>query len=263
MSTKIAAQLYTVRDHTKSAADFAATLERVSRIGYRAVQLSAVGCMSGESPEVSAAEARRMLDANGLQCIATHRSWEQLADATAAEIDFHHTLGCNFTAIGGIPHPFCQGGAAGYRQFIAGAGPTLQQLHAAGIAFGYHNHAYEFERSGAGRQTLFDLFIDEACDLMKLELDLYWIDHAGVNPQRIVERCHGRIPVIHLKDKEVVAPDGPVMAPIGEGNLDWEHLIPACEAAGVEWYCVEQDICRRDAFDCLRSSYDFLKGFGL
>ncbi len=69
------------------------------------------------------------------------------------------------------------------------------------------------------------------------------------------------MPVIHIKDKEM-AGDEAVMAPIGEGNLDWEHLLPACEAAGVEWYAVEQDICRRDPFDCLRSSFEFLRRHG-
>ena len=79
---------------------------------------------------------------------------------------------------------------------------------------------------------------------------------------RVLERCHGRVPVIHLKDKEVVA-EGPVMAPIGEGNMDWAHIVPACEAAGVRWYCVEQDTCRRDPFDCLQSSFAYLAGLGL
>jgi sugar phosphate isomerase/epimerase len=37
------------------------------------------------------------------------------------------------------------------------------------------------------------------------------------------------VPVIHIKDKEMAGND-PVMAPIGEGNLDWDSLIPACEA---------------------------------
>ena len=86
------------------------------------------------------------------------------------------------------------------------------------------------------------------------------MDHAGVSPERVFERCGGRVPIIHLKDKEVVAKDGPVMAAIGEGNLDWPHILPACAQAGVEIYAVEQDICRRDPFDCLRSSFEFLTG---
>jgi sugar phosphate isomerase/epimerase len=71
------------------------------------------------------------------------------------------------------------------------------------------------------------------------------------------------VPVIHVKDKEVVPGDGPVMAAVGEGNLDWAGILPACAQAGVEVYAVEQDICRRDPFDCLRSSYEFLQAQGV
>jgi sugar phosphate isomerase/epimerase len=48
------------------------------------------------------------------------------------------------------------------------------------------------------------------------------------------------------------------MAPIGEGNLDWNEFLPALETAGSKWICVEQDQCLRDPFDCMKSSYDYL-----
>ena len=44
MSTsQIAAQLYTVRDFTKTPADIAQTLKKVKQLGYDAVQCSALG----------------------------------------------------------------------------------------------------------------------------------------------------------------------------------------------------------------------------
>jgi len=52
MKEKLAVQLFTLRDFTLTAEDFAKTLQRVAAIGYPAVQLSAVGCMGGESPSV-------------------------------------------------------------------------------------------------------------------------------------------------------------------------------------------------------------------
>jgi sugar phosphate isomerase/epimerase len=214
--------------------------------------------MNGERPEVSAQEARDLLDRNGLRCLATHRSWDDLAQRTDAEIAFHHTLGCDYVAIGGIPGSYGARGAEGYAQFVTDAAPTIARLKAAGIRFGCHNHDHEFRRIGPGRRTLYDILIEAGADFT-LEIDVYWADHAGINPVRLFERCAGRVPVIHLKDKEVVAGEGPVMAAIGEGNLDWEGILPACQAAGVEVYAVEQDICRRDPFDCLRSSYEFLK----
>ena len=91
-----------------------------------------------------------------------------------------------------------------------------------------------------------------------LEVDTYWVANAGVDPARLLDRCAGRIPVIHVKDMEVAPVDGPVMAPVGEGNLDWNSILSSAKAGGTEWLLVEQDTCRRDPFLCLRSSYEFL-----
>ena len=41
---------------------------------------------------------------------------------------------------------------------------------------------------------------------------------------------------------------------MGTGRISF----PRAKRAGVEWYAVEQDTCRRDPFDCLRSSFDYL-----
>jgi len=262
MKSKLAAQMYTVRESTKTAADLADTLKRIAAMGYPAVQMSAVGAMNGDNPAVTARQARQWLDDNGLKCIATHRSWDSLFEQTDREIEFHHELGCDYTAIGGLPGIYAELGAEGFKAWTLDAAPVIAKLKAAGIRFGYHNHAHEFARYGAARRPLYDIFVEDGGADLMLELDVYWAEHAGLNPVRVIERANGRLPVVHIKDKEVVGNE-PVMAPIGEGNLDWSTIIPALEAAGVEWYAVEQDECRRDPFDCLRSSFDYLAAFPL
>lgn len=263
MAKKIAVQMYTVREHTKTASDLAATLRKIREIGYPAVQMSAVGAMNGDQPEVDAATARKMLDDNGLICIATHRPWDRLVDHLEEEIEFHKTLGCDYVAIGGIPTSY-EHSYEGYRRFVEDAKPILARLKQEGIRFGHHNHSHEFHRPERHGKTFEDILIDEAPADLMLELDLYWIEHAGLNCVRILERTHGRVPVIHIKDKEVIQGKNETrIAPIGEGNMDWDGIIPACEAAGVRWYAVEQDQCYRDPFDCLKSSFDFLVSKGL
>ncbi|NRA36532.1 MAG: hypothetical protein HRU15_00185 [Planctomycetes bacterium] len=126
MASKIALQLFTVREHTKTASDFSQTLQKARAIGYTAVQLSAVGCMNGEQPEVDAQTAKQMLDDNGLRCIATHRSWDDLLHHTQREIEFHQILECDFVAIGGIGSH--EQSCAGYRQWIQEAQPMIQEF---------------------------------------------------------------------------------------------------------------------------------------
>ncbi len=55
----------------------------------------------------------------------------------------------------------------------------------------------------------------------------------------------------------------PVMAEIGEGNLDWPGILAACREANVQWYAVEQDICPGDPFESLKISYQNLKQMGV
>lgn len=262
--SRLAVQMFTVREFTQNAASLAESLKKIRAIGYEAVQMSAVGCMNGETPEVDAATARKMLDDNGLRCIATHRGWDALANHTAAEIAFHQTLGCDFTAIGGMPPNTYERGAEGFRDFVSYSKPVIAALKAAGIRFGYHNHANEFARYALGPKTLYDILIEEGDADLCLELDTFWAVHGGADPIALFARLPGRVPVIHVKDKEVVLSDGPRMAACGEGNLNWAGIIPACRAAGVEWYAVEQDNCYgRDPFEALKSSFDYLSAMGV
>ena len=259
MANQLAAQMYTLRDFVKTGEGLDAALQTLHGIGYAGVQLSAVGCMEGENPEVSAAAARQMLDSHGLVCAATHRPWERLLHHTDEEIDFHLTLGCTYTAIGGLWGTNDDPGK--YHEFVGASMAVAEKLMAAGIRFGFHNHAHEFILDRHTGKTNYDIIID--APHMMLEIDTYWIQHAGIDPAKFMLRFPGRLQVIHVKDKEVVSGDGPVMAPVGEGNLDWDAIIEAGKAGGVEWWTVEQDYCRRDPFDCLASSFDFLAARGL
>jgi sugar phosphate isomerase/epimerase len=251
----LAAQFYTLREQTKSREGLVDALRRVREMGYDGVQFSAVGCMN--SGEVSAEEARKMLDDLELRCVATHRPWESLRDETESEIAFHRTLGCDYTAIGGLWSGYEQS-ADGYRRFLYDAAPVIAMLEAAGIRFGFHNHAHEFVRDPEAGMSLYDVLIEEGGSL-QLEVDTYWVQHAGVDPVQVLDRLPGRIAAVHLKDKEVVHGDGPVMAPVGEGNLDWKRILESCRRGGTEFFIVEQDECRRDPFDCLRSSCSYLR----
>lgn len=264
MASKLAVQMYTIRDFCKTPEDFKASVEKIAEMGYPAVQISGAACINDGS--LSAEDAKKMLDDNGLKCIATHRGWDGFVNNLQGEIDFHKALDCDFTAIGGIfGDQMYPQTVAGYRQFVADAKKVCEGLKPHGIRFGHHNHSHEFLRPELNGPTLYDVIIDEGGPELMVEMDLFWVWHAGAHPNELLRRCPGRLDVIHLKDKTFYGtennPNG--IAPIGEGNMPWKEIIPVCEELGVKWYCVEHDVCPRDPFDCLKSSFNYLTGLGI
>ena len=55
------------------------------------------------------------------------------------------------------------------------------------------------------------------------------------------------------------------IAPIGEGNMNYDAIIEACLETGVEIAYVELENCYgADPFECLKRSYDYLNSrYGL
>lgn len=263
MTSKLAVQMFTIRDFTKTAKDLQESLKKCAAMGYTAVQVSAVGALNDGS--VSSPELKRMLDDNGLKCVATHRSWDELLNNTANEIQIHHDLGCDYAAIGGIPGDKYPPTLADYRRWVKEAKGVIARLKPEGIRFGHHNHAHEFFRPEPNGPRLEDILIDEGGADLMMELDLFWVWHGGECPEKIVQRCKGRVPVIHLKDKAFYRDEkNPnCIAPIGEGNMPWDRIIPVCESCNVGWYCIEHDVCPRDPFDCLKSSFNYLTKMGI
>jgi len=249
----LAAQLYTVRQFTQTAADLAATLQKIRDMGYTSVQISAIG-------PIPDAEVKSILDDVGVTVCITHVRapwpWQDL-DSIIAQ---HHLWSCQHVAVGAMPETYRQS-EEGFRRFAAEANEMGRRLSQAGLTFSYHNHSFELIRFG--KRTGLDLIYDETDPrYLKAELDTYWIQHGGGDPAAWITKMTGRMPVVHLKDMVIL--DGqPVMAEVGEGNLNWPAILRACRQAGVEWYAVEQDVCQRDPFESLRISYKNLNAMGL
>ena len=248
----LAAQLYTLRDFTKTPADIAATMKKVRQLGYEAVQTSALGA-------IDPAELKRITDGEGLQIVATHVSYDRIRDEPQAVIDEHKLWGCRHVAIGGLPGDFRN--EEGFPAFARQASQAARPLIDAGLTFSYHNHSFELQRFG-GRTALQILAEESDPEVFSFEIDTYWIQHGGANPVTWLDRLNGRMHVVHLKD---MAMDGSkqLFAEVGEGNLEWEPILAACKRAAIEWYIIEQDTCQRDPFEALGISLRNLKGMGL
>jgi len=240
---KIAVQLYTVRDMMQTPADIAATLKKIRELGYRAVQVSGIG-------PIDPAELHRICDANGLTICATHCSIEQLTTGLPALIEQHKVYGCDQTALAWVDQTYrSHDGYIQLAQVMTSVGKTLRSE---GITLSYHNHSFEFERYN-GVTGLELLYMHSDPSVVQAELDTHWVARGGQSPAMWCQKMAGRLPILHLKDFAVVQ-DQPVFAEIGEGNLNWLEIFDAAEAAGVEWYAVEQDTCPGCPLESLKIS---------
>ncbi len=254
----VAAQLYTIRQHTQTREDFARSMRKIREIGYRAVQVSAIGAISD-------ADVKQIVNDNGLRICNTHIAFDRLQNDLDAVIAQHQLWDCRHIAIGSMPAAFRES-AAGYKRFAALGSQIGERLAQADMTFSYHNHSFEFVKFD-GRAGLEILFDESDPRYLQAELDTYWVQHGGADPAAWIDRLAGRMPVVHLKDMVMLSPQSgggkdyrpqQAMAEVGEGNMNFPGILAACRRAGVEWYAVEQDICQRDPFESLAISFENL-----
>ncbi len=110
-----------------------------------------------------------------------------------------------------------------------------------GLAFGWHNHHWEYGKASDGR-TYLDVMLQAAPDIL-WEADLAWIVRGGADPVAEVKRYAGRVKAVHIKD---IAPAGECAdedgwADVGHGTLDWSAILPALKEAGVTLFVAEHD----------------------
>ncbi len=252
-ASQLAVQLYTLRDFCKTPEDIARSLQKVKEIGYDAVQVSGIG-------KIDPKELAALLKNIGLQNVVTHIPIDRMESETGAVVEEHKLWNCKYTAIGGFfpKDPTWED----WLSFADRYNAVAKKFQGSGIAIGYHNHSHEFVKYDD--QTPLGMLVEKLDKSIWFEIDTYWVAHGGGDPVQWIDKVKGRIPCIHLKDMGIRNDRTQYMAEVGEGNLNWDGILQACKAAGVEWYIVEQDDCNgRDPFESLAISYKNLKKMGM
>jgi sugar phosphate isomerase/epimerase len=108
-----------------------------------------------------------------------------------------------------------------------------------GLQLCYHNHDFEFVEL-EGELPMYYLLDNTDAELVKMELDLYWITKAGFDPIEFFEKYPGRTPLWHVKDMDKTPERG--FAEVGEGIMDWNKIFAASEKSGLDYFFVEQDV---------------------
>lgn len=227
--------LYSIRNYLDTEERFLEAAMALKEMGYSYMQYSGGAFDADRIARVSAR--------SGLPVILTHVPMDRIINDLQALMEEHEKFGCKNIGLGAMP-PDAIADEVKCKSMIEQlnrAGETMQQN---GFSFFYHHHHFEFFKHG--EQTVFDYIIENAPHI-NFTLDTYWLQYGGVDIGNTIDRLKGRICCVHLKDYMITnAPDKPgaftpVFAPVGDGNIDFASLIPRMQAAGAQYFLVEQD----------------------
>ena len=127
------------------------------------------------------------------------------------------------------------------------------------LGFCYHNHDFELQPL-EGRVPLDALLAATDADVVRLQMDVYWMAKGGRDPAAEIARLGSRVASLHLKDMDATAERG--ITTVGRGTIDFARVLRAGHAAQVSDFFVEED-SPVDPLDAARRSYAHLAALEL
>ena len=243
-------QLYTVRDAVSK--NLEGTLERLAGLGYKNIELYGYnGTFFGKT----ASEFKTILGNTGIKVLSSHHTTGiamkgkgTLSDGWDKAVEDIHAIGAEYMVCAFLfPN---ERTPEIYKSLPAMFEKAATATKAAGIQFAYHNHDFEFEK--LGDTLVYDFLLNNTpADLVKMEMDLYWISKAGQDPVQYFEKYPGRFHLWHVKDMEAGTK---AITEVGNGTIDFDRIFKARKKAGLKYWFVEQDTSKRDMFESLTIS---------
>jgi sugar phosphate isomerase/epimerase len=258
----IGLQLYTVRN--AMAIDPKGALARVAKIGYNSVEgatYTGDEKFYGMSPE----EFKKVLKDNGLVMYSSHyRLGEDKMNGKAMEGTMLHDwdkaiedatkVGLKYMVCAWLS-PAERGTLDHYKKVADDLNTAGEKCKKAGIQLCYHNHNFEFEKQDG--KYPYDILIATDKDLVKMEMDIYWIKKAGQDPIALFKKHPGRYPLWHVKDMDKTPQQN--FTEVGNGIIDFKEIFKYKNLAGMKYFFVEQDMTPGDPFVSIKESIDYIK----
>jgi sugar phosphate isomerase/epimerase len=222
-------QMWTVRRLTPDQAGARRVLNALGRMGYYEIE-------KFQTYGFAVEQFRGALRDAGLRCISGHDGpgfpasgdWEPGYRET---LEYARALGQRYTGLAWWPGPYNQEALwHQLAQHLNRAGAIAREY---GLQFFYHNHDFEFSNRFGGRAA-YDILLEETDrNLVKFQLDLFWVTEGGGNGVEYLSADPGRYFSYHVKDHvwgDRRAADGsdlPDWEDAGPGMLDFPDLFDA------------------------------------
>lgn len=245
---KLGIQLYTLRDEI--AKDMAGAIQQVAEIGYSGVETYFL------PDHLSFADAAKLFRQYNLEVLAMHSELPVTTEQKDNVLRRAETYQTNRVVWHGWPDTGRYDSMDKIKATIDEYNTASDYLQQKGLQLGLHNHFWEFEKSGDIYP--FYYLLEQLNPEIYFEIDVYWVQTAGLDPVKVVKDFGQRAPLLHIKDGPAIA-GKPVhkQVAIGQGNVN----ILACSKAAqktADWLVVELDECESDIFQTVDDSYQFL-----
>ncbi|MDR1641282.1 MAG: sugar phosphate isomerase/epimerase [Clostridiales bacterium] len=235
-------QLYTLRDLMKD--DFAGVLAKVGKLGFTGVEFAGYG-------GYSAKELKKILDDSGLKSVGSHVPYDAITKDTGAVIEYNAILGSEWIV---CPHANMATRDDALRAAESFEKPA-EKIAEAGIGFAYHNHHFEFAKSG--ESFLLDILLENTDNkLVFSELDMYWAAYAGVDPLEYLAKLGGRAKLLHVKQMKDFETKRCI--DLGEGAIDFKKVLRVGAELGVLHYILEQEEFESDPLVSAKNGIDYI-----
>jgi sugar phosphate isomerase/epimerase len=242
--SKVGLQLYTVRDRMQ--ADMPGTIAQVAAAGYKEVEFAG---LFGRTP----AQARQMIDQNGLTSPSSHIGLERMEKDAAGAFAEAKALGNEWATVPYMVEERRK--TLDDWKRIAGILNNLgAQAKQSGLRLAYHNHDFEI-RPLEGQRPYDILLSSTDAALVDFEMDLYWVTFGGGSPIDFFNRYPGRFKMVHVKDS--AGPPDNKMVDVGSGTINFPAIFAESGKAGIQHYFVEHDQ-PADAIATIRNSARYL-----
>jgi sugar phosphate isomerase/epimerase len=244
----IGIQLYTLRDQVKE--NFKGTLQKIADIGYNAVE--AAGYADRKFYGYAPKEYKKIAEEKGLIPQSSHSGIS--LDNVDQVIDDTLEAGMSYIVLPYLAQDKRKT-IDDYKKLAEEFNRIGERCKMSGLRFGYHNHAFEFEKMDG--IIPYDIMLEQTePEFVTMQLDLYWMVYGGYDPLDYFEKYPGRFELWHVKDMDHT--EKRECTEIGQGIIDFKKIFAAKDKAGMKYYYVEQETFKIPPFESIRISFNYL-----